>query len=45
MRLFVAIDLSDEARAAVAAEQKRLAAALGGRRSVADAGCSPTSCT
>ena len=33
MRLFVAIDLSDEARAAVAAEQKRLAAALGSRRS------------
>lgn len=29
MRLFVAIDLSDEARAAIAAEQKRLAAALG----------------
>ncbi len=33
MRLFVAIDLSDEARAAAAAEQKRLAAALGGGRS------------
>jgi len=33
MRLFVAIDLSDQARAAVVAEQKRLAAALGDGRS------------
>ena len=29
MRLFVAVDLSDDAREAIAAEQKRIAAALG----------------
>ncbi len=33
MRLFIAIDLDDSARAAVAAEQKRIAAALGDSRS------------
>lgn len=32
MRLFVAVDLSDEARQAMAAEQKRIAAALAGRQ-------------
>src|SRR6185503_14853417 len=32
MRLFVAVDLSEEARRAMAAEQKRIAAALGGRQ-------------
>jgi 2'-5' RNA ligase len=31
MRLFVAVDLSDEARQAMAAERKRIAAALAGR--------------
>jgi len=30
MRLFIAVDLSDDAREAIAAEQKRMAAALGG---------------
>jgi 2'-5' RNA ligase len=37
MRLFIALDLDDAARAALAAEQKRLAAAMhgdGGRRSI-----------
>jgi RNA 2',3'-cyclic 3'-phosphodiesterase len=33
MRLFIAIDLDDAARAAIAAEQKRVAAALGDARS------------
>jgi 2'-5' RNA ligase len=33
MRLFVAVDLSDAARAALAAEQKRIAAAISGTRS------------
>ena len=33
MRLFVAVDLDDAARAAIAAEQKRVAAALGDARS------------
>jgi RNA 2',3'-cyclic 3'-phosphodiesterase len=32
MRLFVAIDLSEDARDAIAAEQKRIAAALGGTK-------------
>jgi 2'-5' RNA ligase len=32
MRLFIAIDLSDEAREAIVAEQKRIAAALGGTK-------------
>ncbi len=32
MRLFVAVDLSDEARQAMAAEQQRIAAALAGRQ-------------
>src|SRR6266550_4708422 len=32
MRLFVAVDLSEEARQAMAAEQKRIAAALAGRQ-------------
>ena len=32
MRLFVAVDLSEEARQAMAAEQKRIAATLGDRR-------------
>src|SRR5205809_4097642 len=33
MRLFVAIDLGDEVRAAIAAEQRRVGEALGGARS------------
>ena len=33
MRLFIAVDLDDTARAAIAAEQKRVAAALGDARS------------
>jgi 2'-5' RNA ligase len=33
MRLFIAVDLSEDARAAIAAEQKRMAAALGGAQS------------
>src|SRR5437773_12354859 len=33
MRLFIAVDLDDTARAAIAAEQARLASALGHRRS------------
>jgi len=32
MRLFIAVDLSEEAREAMAAEQKRIAAALGGTK-------------
>jgi RNA 2',3'-cyclic 3'-phosphodiesterase len=32
MRLFIAVDLSEEARGAIAAEQKRIAAALGGAK-------------
>ena len=32
MRLFIAVDLSEDAREAIAAEQKRIAAALGGTR-------------
>ena len=32
MRLFIAVDLSEEAREAIAAEQKRIAAALGGTK-------------
>jgi 2'-5' RNA ligase len=34
MRLFVAVDLSEDARAAIAAEQARIAAALGAKASV-----------
>src|SRR5262245_38317150 len=33
MRLFVAVDLDDEARAAIAAEQRRVGAAMGDARS------------
>ena len=36
-RLFVAIDLTEEARAAIAVEQKRLAARLGGARCASSA--------
>jgi 2'-5' RNA ligase len=32
MRLFIAVDLSEDAREAIAAEQKRIAAALGGTK-------------
>jgi RNA 2',3'-cyclic 3'-phosphodiesterase len=34
MRLFIAVDLDDDARAAIATEQKRLAAAIAGSQSV-----------